>query len=992
MRCLIPQQPCKQSAVLFLATLVLVAPASIANAASRAPRIGAPVPTRRPPGLPPVVSSSPPDLTASSRPAISADTQAATSTVLPAGYKVVDAVVANSNPNLASTDTYSDSETSLAVNSNTNQLAIYAFQYNTPTSGALASTWGSGNAPIWYSSNGGATWTKKFTVQPPTGVSESGANAGCPCDATLDYDRSSNLFGTFLNYSPQDIYTGDTSDPTKPAGWQWQWHTTGGVADKTNLAANGMADQPWLRVNRDPFSSTQDDAYVGYDDDSANTVRVAVALGSRPPYFSVDSLVGTSGGGINPGMRLAPDPRTGTIYAIWQLGGANPNPDGSKAISYNISRSTNAGNSWSLNGSSSGIVAAKANSDQPTPKFGTVNALRGGVDAGAVDPTNGDFYYVYGKKDASTGNNRLAIRRLTGNGSGGLNIGSEHFVTGQVQAALPSVAVTANDTVGVLYDTFDGTDASGYPKFSTHLAQSVDHGTSFFDTVLATFLSPETDDGTDGQRVLGDYQQLRSVGNRFFGAFAANGAAFGRSQANIDPIFFSAPAMWVQTVSAAGENASEPAVGVDQSGNSVLAWERDDGTTGCYGASCKRIQARSRTSAGTLSAVQTLSAAGENATGPRVAVDPTGDAVFTWLRPDGTTGCGGGGIGCSRIQAVARSSTGTLSAVQTLSAAGQNAYSPNVAIDQNGNAVFTWTRSDGTNIRVEAIARSSTGTLSAVQTLSAAGQNAYSPDVGADQNGDAVFTWVRPDGTTSCQTGSACGRIQAVARSATGALSAVQTLSAAGKNAAGPQVAVDKGGDAVFVWRAPDATTACSNGSCLRIQAVSRAATGTLSAVQALSAGGQDADFPNVGVDQTGDAVFTWVRSDGTFGCGGVYTHGCYRIQAVARSAAGALSAVQTLSDAGANAFFPDVAVDPTGDAGFVWTSPDATTDCGGYGCERVQERARSAAGALNAVQTLSVAGQHAAHGAQVGVDSHGKAIAAWKRFDGTYNRIQVSP
>jgi hypothetical protein len=77
---------------------------------------------------------------------------------------------------------------------------------------------------------------------------------------------------------------------------------------------------------------------------------------------------------------------------------------------------------------------------------------------------------VYGDKDTTTGNNRLSIKRLTDNGVGGLNIGPPHFVTGQVQAALPSVAVTADGpgTVAVLYDTFNGIVA-GFPQFTAHL-------------------------------------------------------------------------------------------------------------------------------------------------------------------------------------------------------------------------------------------------------------------------------------------------------------------------------------------------------------------------------------------------------------------------------------------------------------------------------------------------------------------------------------------
>jgi hypothetical protein len=56
-----------------------------------------------------------------------------------------------------------------------------------------------------------------------------------------------------------------------------------------------------------------------------------------------------------------------------------------------------------------------------------------------------------------------------------------------------------------------------------------------------------------------------------------------------------------------------------------------------------------------------------------------------------------------------------------LSASGQDASSPQVAVDGEGNAVFTWLRFDGTNFRVQAQARSAAGTLSAVQNISPAG-------------------------------------------------------------------------------------------------------------------------------------------------------------------------------------------------------------------------------------------------------------------------------
>jgi hypothetical protein len=52
------------------------------------------------------------------------------------------------------------------------------------------------------------------------------------------------------------------------------------------------------------------------------------------------------------------------------------------------------------------------------------------------------------------------------------------------------------------------------------------------------FLSPAKDDSNSSQRVLGDFQQMVAVGNKFYGVFSGNGAALGRSVASIDPIVF----------------------------------------------------------------------------------------------------------------------------------------------------------------------------------------------------------------------------------------------------------------------------------------------------------------------------------------------------------------------------------------------------------------------------------------------------------------------
>jgi hypothetical protein len=474
--------------------------------------------------------SSPPDATPYARPPVAEDFAPPRPAGLPpaaakGGFvvSVVDAVVNNTDPKLKRTDVFNDGEVSIAIRSGRPSNIVMT---------AFSGSWGS-TAPLWSSTNGGRTWTKLFTVNPPPGAEGAG---GCPCDQTIDFTRSNGLAGTFLTDNPGNIYSALNRDPATATFAYFE--SPRGVAQTTNhLDGSNDEDQPWLLVGPRPGVAGEN-VYVAYDDfNTAPDLRVAVAPANRPLVFATDGRTGFGTGVINPGHRLAIDRSSGAIYSLFQrriAAGAG----GSQKIAYMLNRSKDGGTTWTLNGSRSGIVVAEADSTQPTPKFCTVNALLGGVDHAAVDPASGDLFYLYGNRDPMTGKNRLALRRLAGNRAGGLEIGPEIFVTGQVQAAIPSVAITDNGTIGVFYYTCDGHSTDGYPVLTAHFAVSTDHAASFTDLELERFLSPSADDSNDRQRVLGDYMQVKAVGNQFYGGFTGNGVPFGRSMANNDPIFY----------------------------------------------------------------------------------------------------------------------------------------------------------------------------------------------------------------------------------------------------------------------------------------------------------------------------------------------------------------------------------------------------------------------------------------------------------------------
>ena len=480
----------------------------------------------------PPVSSSPPDLTNYSRPATPGDLAVSKAGFSTGGASVTPVVV--EVPNSAG------GEPDIAINPlNLNQIVIHQG----------FGGW-NGNAPNFVSNDGGLTWTQANQIPPPPGI----INTGGPSDITHDYGMDGNLYGAYLTgvgtgpcAAKFDVFSASNTTPT--TGGLFSYFTAGLVAQLTNFGGTeGCADQPWLLTNVDPTTPGQTNTYVGYDDDSGNNVRVSAALGTQPPNFVTDKVSGvTFGGGINQGHRIAVDPRTGAIYSLYQ--GCFANCGGSpKGIAYVLNRSLNAGTTWKLNGSATGITAATGFTVQPTPKFGTVNALLGGIDHVAVDPTTSDVYVVFGAANGSPSQG-IFIVKITFDNSSPSNaiIGAAHAVSPSgVEAALPSVAVAANGTVGVLYTSFDSFDVNGFPIFSGHFASSTDGGVTFTDQTLLTFLSTVKDDGTPRQRFLGDYQQLKVVndlplanaGATFYGVFTGNGAALGDPVANNQAIFF----------------------------------------------------------------------------------------------------------------------------------------------------------------------------------------------------------------------------------------------------------------------------------------------------------------------------------------------------------------------------------------------------------------------------------------------------------------------
>ena len=340
-----------------------------------------------------------------------------------------------------------------------------------------------------------------------------------------------------------------------------------------------------------------------------------------------------------------------------------------------------------------------------------------------------------------------------------------------------------------------------------------------------------------------------------------------------------------------------------------------------------------------------ISAAGGDIFSPNVATDQSGNVVAVWERDDGDT----------VIEVAYReASRRRWRQPVRVSPVGHNGFTPVVGVDARGNAAVVWDGYDGENDRVEASVRSAASGRSTTRILSQPGVDADDSDLAVARNGLAIAIWQENTSDQSVLRAS-IGNVR------TESWSPPVAVSPPGEVALySPRVAVDAAGNAIVVWLADGAA-----GTFVRARL--RSHNGVWGPLRALS--GVGATIAVVGVSPSGKAIAVWEQNK----------QGRRVIQASESSTSPASSWSQPtdVSAVTSDSYAPRVAIGADGRVILIWAQQRSET------AYVVQSAVRATGDAgWGAPQDVS-APERMSEPAALGLDRSGNALVVWEGFDG---------
>jgi len=392
-------------------------------------------------------------------------------------------------------------------------------------------------------------------------------------------------------------------------------------------------------------------------------------------------------------------------------------------------------------------------------------------------------------------------------------------------------------------------------------------------------------------------------------------------------------------IEAGNEDASGPQVAFDASGNAVAVWFQSDGTNG-------RIWASWYVPTQGWATPELISPAMVTSAVPRVGADSSGNAIAVWRQQTGL-------FGAWANRYTPGTGWGTAEGIGAIDTAAGD-FAIEVAVNPDGDAMSVWHQGDGMRKNIWANRFASVGGWQTAELIeSENGGDAKNPQVAVDANGNAIAVWQQNDGMDNY---AAANRY-----TPGGGWGTDLSIDNAPGVSSRPQVASDAAGNAIAVWP----------GIGVRANRYAQGVGwGTAEDIRSDMTGGLGA--PEVAVSPDGHAIAVWPQTDGT-------RANLWANRYEPGSGWGTAELIE--SDDAGGVQWPRVAIDPNGDAVAVWHQSDGT---------RTNIWANQYVADLGwaTAELIETEDLGDAERPQVAVDPDGNAIAVWYQDDGTHINV----
>lgn len=449
-----------------------------------------------------------------------------------------------------------------------------------------------------------------------------------------------------------------------------------------------------------------------------------------------------------------------------------------------------------------------------------------------------------------------------------------------------SVLRTYNATLSTAITDLDGNPLAVDYNWSFTTADGVWQSAAVVETGAANAINPQIDIDTNGNAIA---VWAQSTGGSVFNIYANR--------------YDASTGTWGTVIEIANdvENIFDPQIAMDKNGNAFVVWaqtigvignvyaKRYDRTTNTWGAavlisvstdgyrpqiavsfatnnamvvfdspSAKDVLASEYDSTNsTWGTPVVIDSTVTDSTDAQIAMNQSGDAMVVWASNDAF------GVGHGVVMNVYNSTSGNWdAAASTVESVFSNTSAPQVAINNNGDAMVLWESPGSGNIYAKGfdvtIGALTTIASRGLATVIGSGSGDSDHQIVVDFNGDALAVWTQQDGVSPNFVSNMYANRYDRTTNKWGMGTLLETQPG---NADAPQIAIDGRGNAIALWQQ-------TNGLVTRIYS-SRyvASTGVWGAAELMPSAFTLFTLnqrPQIAVDSTGVAAAVWIESDGT--------------------------------------------------------------------------------------------------------------------------------